>query len=55
MKYKLYKDIISNKIDLVLRTDDEGIKTFVPFDPLNDSYQDYLKWVEEGNTPDPAD
>lgn len=27
----------------------------IPFDPDNTDYQAYLKWVEEGNTPLPAD
>mgnify|MGYP003345336176 CR=1 FL=1 len=28
---------------------------FIPFDPANTDYQAYLKWVEEGNTPQPAE
>lgn len=28
---------------------------FIPFDPNNTDYQEYLKWVDEGNTPEPAD
>ena len=27
----------------------------IPFDPENASYQAYLKWVADGNTPEPAD
>lgn len=28
---------------------------FIPFAPDNTDYQAYLKWLDEGNTPEPAD
>jgi len=28
---------------------------FIPQDPANTEYQQYLKWLEEGNTPLPPD
>ena len=37
---------------VVIRLDDNAS---VPFDPDNTDYQQYLKWLEEGNTPLPAD
>ena len=28
---------------------------YIPFNPANTDYQAYLKWLEEGNTPLPAE
>ena len=32
-----------------------GIKYYIPFDPENTDYQEYLKWVSEGGVPEEAD
>jgi hypothetical protein len=51
--YKQYKNSegLTSQYGIIRLSD----SACIPFDPDNTDYQAYLKWVEEGNTPEPAD
>ena len=50
--YKNVKDIDGSIGNYILRKEDNA---FIPFDPDNRDYQEYLAWVAEGNTAEAAD
>ena len=55
MNYKLYKRTGQSTPDAVVLTCDDGSTTSFMFDPANSDYQAYLKFLEEGGQPLPAD
>ena len=51
--YKQLRDPFTNQIsNTIFRISDYS---FIPSDPANTDYQQYLKWLEEGNEPLPPD
>ena len=44
--------MFGNDVNTIFRIEDNA---FIPFDPANTDYQAYLKWLEEGNEPLPAE
>jgi hypothetical protein len=52
--YQLIKNQRTGIINSVV-IENNGVRLSIPFDPDNTDYQQYLKWLSEGNTPEPAD
>ena len=53
--YKLFEISKAIGVENVIKKDDLGIESIIPFDPANTDYQEYLEWVAEGNTAEEAD
>tara|TARA_R100001082_G_C4243432_1_gene108339 strand:- start:22 stop:192 length:171 start_codon:yes stop_codon:yes gene_type:complete len=56
MTYKLIKDVYTKEVNQVRLTSATTNRVkIIPFAEDNTDYQEYLKWVAEGNTADAAD
>ena len=49
--YKKHNDPITNTQIHVIK---DGL-LYIPLDPANTDYQEYLEWLAEGNTPEEAE
>ena len=50
--YRLINNELKTDVAFILRLSDSAC---IPFDPDNTDYQAYLRWLEAGNTPEPAE
>jgi hypothetical protein len=53
MTYKLYKNIVGQ--DGAIIVNENGSITSFLFDPANTDAQQFAKWLQEGNLPEPAE
>lgn len=52
--YKLVKSHVTKEY-IAINKIDGNLLLSIPFDPANTDYQAYLKWLDEGGVPLPAD
>ena len=54
MNYQLFNNEFG-ELAQIIKTEESGKKWYIPLDPANAFYKEYLDWLEEGNTQQPAD
>jgi hypothetical protein len=50
--YKLKNSVLTGENISIIRLSDNAL---IPLDQANTDYQEYLKWLDAGNTPEAAD
>ena len=47
--------LLSTSQDIIKHTNDDGQVFYIPTDPANTDYQEYLQFLADGGVPEPAD
>jgi hypothetical protein len=55
ISYQLHNNIMGELVCVIKTSSEDNFQHSIPISEGNIDYQEYLKWVEEGNTPEPAD
>jgi hypothetical protein len=55
MTYKLHRDARTGDVSSIIKINEDGSTHCFVIDENVSSYQQYLKWLEEGNVPEPAE
>jgi hypothetical protein len=53
--YKEIKYLNGKVLSIKKLADENGVELFIPLDPDNTDYAEYLRWLALGNTPLPAE
>ena len=54
--YKKVNDPLTDNNNAVYKIENGVTETvYIPFDPANTDYQEYLEWLDDGNTPEEAE
>ena len=53
-QYRRVNPPVSGMEETMIHRIDSENPCWIPMDPANRDYQEYLEWVAEGNTPEPA-
>ena len=46
--------LLSTSQDIIKHTNDDGQVFYIPTDPANTDYQEYLQFLADGGVPEPA-
>tara|TARA_B100002019_G_C20962375_1_gene446969 strand:+ start:431 stop:607 length:177 start_codon:yes stop_codon:yes gene_type:complete len=55
VSYQLHNNIAGELVCIIRTSSEDNMQYSIPISEGNRDYQEYLEWVTEGNTPEPAE